>query len=47
MSLAYFESLPPGYWKKVPWLVVKASQLSTRQKRLASLIAACALSNRL
>ena len=46
VAWAYFESLPPGYRKKVLWLVVKARRPSTRQKRLASLIDACALAKR-
>jgi uncharacterized protein YdeI (YjbR/CyaY-like superfamily) len=44
---AYFESLPSGYRKKALWLVVKARQPSTRQKRLTSLISACASGKRL
>jgi uncharacterized protein YdeI (YjbR/CyaY-like superfamily) len=47
VAWTYFESLPPGYRKKVLWHVVKARQSSTRQKRLASLIDACALGKRL
>jgi uncharacterized protein YdeI (YjbR/CyaY-like superfamily) len=47
VAWAYFESRPPSYRKKVLWLVVKARQPSTRQRRLASLIDACALGKRL
>lgn len=44
---AYYESLPAGYRRTVTWWVISAKQLSTRDKRLASLIQACAERKRL
>ncbi len=41
LAWAYFETLPPGYLKRVIWWVVSAKQQTTRDKRLAVLIAAC------
>lgn len=41
-SWAYFESVPPGYRKRVVWWVVSAKQLATREKRLDLLVQACA-----
>ncbi len=43
---AYFESLPPGYRKKVTWWVTSAKRLPTQEKRLAKLMAACARGER-
>jgi uncharacterized protein YdeI (YjbR/CyaY-like superfamily) len=39
---AYFETVPPGYRKRMVWWVVSAKQLVTRDKRLGLLIQACA-----
>lgn len=44
---AYFETLPPGYLKRVIWWVVSAKQTATRDKRLGVLIQACAEGRRL
>jgi uncharacterized protein YdeI (YjbR/CyaY-like superfamily) len=38
---AYFQTLPPGYLKRVVWWVVSAKQPATREKRLGVLIQAC------
>lgn len=43
----YFSTLPPWYLKKVIWWVVSAKQVSTQEKRLHSLIQACAVKKRL
>ena len=43
----YYESLPPGYRRRVNWWVVSARQAATRQKRLALLVQACAEGRRL
>ena len=37
---AFFEAQPPGYRKKLIWLIVSAKQEVTRQKRLLQLIEA-------
>ena len=37
----YYESSPRGYRQRVTWWVVNAKQATTRQRRLAQLIAAC------
>jgi uncharacterized protein YdeI (YjbR/CyaY-like superfamily) len=44
---AYFETVPPGYRKRVVWWVVSAKQAATRVKRLGVLIDACAQGIRL
>ncbi len=41
-SWAYFETVPPGYRKRVVWWVVSAKQFATREKRLGLLVQACA-----
>lgn len=46
-AFAYFETLPPGYRKKVVWWVLSAKQEATRDKRLRTLIDACARQERL
>ncbi len=38
----YYQTLPPGYLKRVVWWVVSAKQAATRDKRLGILIQACA-----
>jgi uncharacterized protein YdeI (YjbR/CyaY-like superfamily) len=43
---AFYEKLPPSYRRKVNWLVVSAKQATTRAKRLAALVAACAAGRR-
>jgi uncharacterized protein YdeI (YjbR/CyaY-like superfamily) len=43
----YFETVPPGYRKRVVWWVISAKQLATQEKRLAQLIDACARHERL
>ena len=44
---AYFDTVPPGYRKRVVWWVVKSKQEATALKRLAVLIEACAQKKRL
>jgi uncharacterized protein YdeI (YjbR/CyaY-like superfamily) len=43
----FYQSLPPGYRKKVTWWVVSAKRQETRDKRLAQLVEACARGRRL
>lgn len=44
---SFFHALPPSYRKKVTWWVISARLPATRERRLASLIAACAQGRRL
>jgi uncharacterized protein YdeI (YjbR/CyaY-like superfamily) len=44
---AFFEAQPPGYRKKLVWWVISAKQELTREKRLATLMAACAEGKRI
>lgn len=43
----FYQSLPPGYRKKITWWVVSAKRQETRDKRLDQLIEACACGRRL
>ena len=44
---AFFEKQPPGYRKRVIWIVISAKQEATRQRRLAALIEASAAGQRI
>ncbi len=44
---AYWEKQPPGYRRQLIWWVISAKQEATRERRLATLIAACAEGRRL
>lgn len=44
---AFFEALPPSYRRKLTWWVVSAKQETTRAKRFASFVQACAEGRRL
>lgn len=44
---AYYKAAPASYRKRVTWWVVSAKQAATRQRRLVSLIEACADGRRL
>ncbi len=46
VAWAYYEQLPPGYRRKVNWIVSSAKRDATRAKRFAALVAACAAGRR-
>ena len=39
---AFYQKLPPGYRRKVNWLIISAKRPATRTKRFQALITACA-----
>lgn len=43
----YFETLPPGYRKKMTWWIASAKQVATHNRRLSAFIEACAEGRRL
>lgn len=44
---AFYEALPPSHRRRLTWWVVSAKRPATRQKRLATVIEACAQGKRL
>jgi uncharacterized protein YdeI (YjbR/CyaY-like superfamily) len=39
---AFYETLPPSYRRKIVWWIISAKQETTRQKRFAEFVRACA-----
>jgi uncharacterized protein YdeI (YjbR/CyaY-like superfamily) len=44
---SYYETTPPSYRKRVTWWIMSAKQPTTREKRLAAVVQACAQGKRL
>jgi uncharacterized protein YdeI (YjbR/CyaY-like superfamily) len=47
VAWTYFEACPPSYRKPILYWIISAKKLSTRQRRLEQLIAACSKQERL